>query len=423
MWEKTHCVLRWSERYTKTDMVEFATNNTWLFIGRIIAVVGGMVLTVAFANLLSPTAFGTYKYILAMAGFVGGLSIMGGLGASTTRTVAQGHKEVIPRVFWLSVLGNVPAFVLSISIAGYYFYMENPTLGTGMVFVAVTSLFGTSFGLYKSLMTGLNDFRGLSLYSIPASLIAPALIVGTLFVTQNLIAIFAAYFLGSFLFGLVMYVLALRRAGVAKGAMPDSAALSEAKRYGFHLTIIGMIIPFVAQADQLLLWHFVGPVELAVFAFAIAPIREIKALLENFAPMMAVRYANRTPEELRASIPLRSKQLFTIAAILAGLYVLVAPLLFTYLFPQYMSALFLSQLLALTILVQPARNVLDSAITAQAKTKYYYFLTATMQTIKLGLSVALIPTFGLAGAIAGLIIHDIAAAIIYIFTFRRAYMR
>jgi O-antigen/teichoic acid export membrane protein len=91
-------------------------------------------------------------------------------------------------------------------------------------------------------------------------------------------------------------------------------------------------------------------------------------------------------------------------------------------FPQF-SALFLSQLLALTIIVQPVKNVLDSAITAQAQTKYYYFLTGTMQVTKLALSVSLIPLFGLPGAIAGLILHDAIAALIYWFTFRRAYAR
>lgn len=414
--------MRWSERYAKTDMVEFATNNIWLFIGRVVSVFGGVMLTVAFANLLSPTAFGTYKYVLAISGFVGGLSIMGGLGASTIRIVAQGYKEIIPRVFWISVLGNIPASVLAAGIAGYYFYMGNHVLGFGIALAAITALFGTSFGLFKSLLTGSSDFRGLALYGIPASIIAPALIIVTLFFTQNLIAIFSAYFFGTFVFGLIMYRLALRRARASSTLTPSEAVVKETIKHGFHLTLAGMIIPFVSQADQLLLWHFVGPVELAVFAFAIAPVREIRALLENFAPMMTTRFANRTSSELRTSIPLRAKQILIVAAVCAGLYAIAAPFIFKIFFAQYLTAVYWSQILALTLLVQPAKNVFEGAITAQGRKKPYYFVTTTTQAVKLAASVILIPLFGLPGAIAGMIITDLITALIYVVAFRLSYV-
>ncbi len=420
--EKTHQFLRWSEHYAKTDMVEFTRNNSWLFTGRIVAVLSGMVLTVAFANLLSPTAFGTYKYILAIAGFIGGFSILGGLGASTLRIVAQGYSSIIPRVFWISVLGNVPAALVAVGVAGYYFYMGNTVLGFGMAFAALSVLFSTSFGFFKTLLTGTSDFRGLALYGIPGSIFAPALIIATLFLTQNLILILASYFLGTFVFGLAMYLLAVKRTRANSSAQPSDSQVRDTIKLGFHLTLAGMVIPFVTQMDQLLLWHFVGPVELAIFAFAIAPVREIKAMLENFAPMMSVRFANRTSEELRASIPLRAKQIFLVSLIFAVLYVVAAPFIFKIFFPQYVAAVYWSQLLALTLLVQPTKNVLESAINAQGRKKPYYFTTILTQAVKLTSSVLLIPFFGLPGAIAAMIITDLATALIYIATYRLAYI-
>ena len=164
-----------------------------------------------------------------------------------------------------------------------------------------------------------------------------------------------------------------------------------------------------------------GPVELAISAFAIAPVREIKALLENFAPMLATRFATRTSAELRASIPLRAKQIFIISGIFALAYALAAPLIFSLFFSQYTSAVYWSQLLALTLLVQPTRNVLAGAINAQGRTKAYYFTTLSTQAVKLAASVILIPLYGLPGAIIGLIVTDIATALIYLITFRIAY--
>ena len=36
-------ILRWSERYTKTDMVYFASGNFWLITSRVIGVGSGVV--------------------------------------------------------------------------------------------------------------------------------------------------------------------------------------------------------------------------------------------------------------------------------------------------------------------------------------------------------------------------------------------
>src|SRR3989344_6653654 len=95
--QKVYRLLRWSEKYTKADMVYLVHGNFWLITGRAIAVGSGVLLTVAFANLLSPTDFGTYKYILAIAGFIGAFSL-GGLSGAVTRAVARGKEHVVPAV-------------------------------------------------------------------------------------------------------------------------------------------------------------------------------------------------------------------------------------------------------------------------------------------------------------------------------------
>ena len=406
--DKTIKTLRWSERYAKTDMVEFATNNTWLFVGRIIAVGSGVVLTIAFANLLTPTAFGTYKYIIATAGFVGAFSLAG-LATSATRMVAQGYKNGIPHLFSVFMLSSIPASVLTAFISIYYFYMGNSVLGSGMAFVALGNMFN-GLVLNKSLLSGSGDFKALFWYGMPRTIIPIAAMIGTLFVTNNLIIIFSVYFLVNLAAGWVSYTLSMRHAEV-DASLENKEVTREAIRFGFHMSIMGGIGVAAAQIDQLLLWHFVGPIELAVFTFAIAPIREIKGMLENFSPIIFSRFAIRTRDELRTSIPLRAKQIFLVSLVFTALYIFAAPYIFSILFPQYLSAVFLSQLLALTILLQP-KSVMENALSAQGETTRRYMIIAATQVLKVVLSASLIPLYGLNGAIAGLLLMELGSAII-----------
>ncbi|MBI4068332.1 oligosaccharide flippase family protein [Candidatus Kaiserbacteria bacterium] len=408
MQEKTLKTLRWSERYAKTDMVEFAANNAWLFVGRMIAVGSGVVLTIAFANLLTPTAFGTYKYIIATAGFVGAFSLAG-LATSGTRMVAQGHKNGIPHLFLMYTLSSIPASVITALVSIYYFYMGNAVLGFGMAFVAITNVYN-GLVLNKSLFSGLTDFKAQFWYGVPRTIVPIVIMIATLFITKNLIIVFTAYFLGNLAVGWVTYVLSMRHAGV-DAASENKEATREAIRFGFHMSIIGGIGVAAAQIDQLLLWHFVGPVELAIFTFAIAPIRELRGLLDNFSPIIFARFAVRTRDELRASIPLRAKQIFLVSLVITALYSFTAPYMFNIFFPQYLSAVFLSQLLALTILLQP-KSVMENALGAQGETTRRYIIIAATQALKLILSASLIPLYGLNGAIAGLLLTELGTAII-----------
>ena len=65
--EKIYNLLRWSEKYTKTDMVYLAHGGFWLSFGQIISSLSSFLLAIAFANLLPKETYGNYKYILSIA--------------------------------------------------------------------------------------------------------------------------------------------------------------------------------------------------------------------------------------------------------------------------------------------------------------------------------------------------------------------
>src|SRR5689334_12787395 len=70
-------LLRWSERYMKTDMVYLAKGSFWLTLGQVAASASGLLLVIGFANLLPKEVYGTYKLILSLAGIIASFSLTG----------------------------------------------------------------------------------------------------------------------------------------------------------------------------------------------------------------------------------------------------------------------------------------------------------------------------------------------------------
>lgn len=405
--------LRWSERYTKTDMVYFASGNFWLITSRVVAVGSGMLLTVAFANLVSPQVFGTYKYVLAIAGIVGAFAL-NGLGTAITKSVAQGNKSVIRPLFWLSVKWSLPASIAAAVGSAYYFFRGNTDLGTGLLMIALTNPLLNTFVFSKALLYAVGDFKGMALYNFPRSLVPVAAIVATIMFTDSVFPLLLAYFGSNLVTAWYIYERSLRRHGIGhdKPSESDRAKIRETVTYGKHLSVLGIFLQIVNYVDQLLLWFFAGPVQLATYAFTQAPVRELRNFTENTFPLIFPKFAQKTVEEIKRSLPLRVLQMTTASVVIATAYIFAAPFIFKIFFPQYMSSVFASQLLAGTMIFQ-AKGLVETLIIAHGEVKKRYIASVSTNVIRIALFVVFIPLHGYMGAVYAIIIAEAISSAIY----------
>ena len=94
---KIYKLLRWSEKYTKTDMVYLAKGASWLTSGQIISSFAIVLLAIAFANLIPRETYGTYKYVISV---VGALSIftLPGINTAVVQAVARHNDKCLIRL-------------------------------------------------------------------------------------------------------------------------------------------------------------------------------------------------------------------------------------------------------------------------------------------------------------------------------------
>jgi O-antigen/teichoic acid export membrane protein len=404
--DKTYSLLRWSEQYTGVNMIYAASTNFWLTGGRVISVGSGILLTIAFANWIPPEVFGTYKYVIAAAGFTAAFSLSG-LSAALMRAVAQGNINVTPVIVKTAILWSIPASFVTLCISGYYFLQGNEALGIAFVLISFSNVIGNGVGLAKSVWYGTGNFKAFTIAGIPRIVIPIAVLLATLYVTDDIIWILIAYFVTQTLASISMYRWTLRRLHIVK----DTEHVPETVKYGKQISVLSFFQLAGGQLDQLLLWHFLGPVSLAVYAIALSPMQEARNFLSNFFSMLFPRFATKDEKEIRHILPVRVMQMILISTIVVVVYILIIPFVFEILFPRYMEAVLVSQVLAL-VLIFHAKGIIETKFVAQGEVGKRYIAVLSTQVLKLALLFTLIPLYGLWGAVAAILLSEIGSAVI-----------
>ena len=285
--------LRWSERYFKTDMVYLSRGGFWLTLGQVVSIFSLFLLSIVFANSISPETYGVYRYILSVAGMFAVFTLPGMMPA-IVRATAQGKDHLIhaatrERATW-SLLGVVVALLGAI----YYFVNENNVLATALFIVAFFLPFFDTFSLYNAYLVGKKNFKKQTLLHLISQLVSVVFLTTTLFITDNIILILLAYFVPLALVRFILYVYTTKK--IVAIPTPKN---EENLIYGKHLSAMNVFSAVSTNIDKFLLWHFLGPAQVAIYVFAVAIPEQIKGPLKGLGELALPKFAEKKPDEIR----------------------------------------------------------------------------------------------------------------------------
>jgi len=232
------------------------------------------------------------------------------------------------------------------------------------------------------------------------------MLIVTIFFTHNIILILLAYFVPLTLVRGFLYF------HITRTISKDEAEvdiIKETHTYGKHLTAMQILGVISGNMDKILLWKFLGPAQLAVYAFAIAIPEQVKGPLKGMSSIMLPKFAAYASTETYRPPPhfwYKFLLYTSLLAIISLVYIAIAPLLFHMLFPSYTESIFFSQILALS-LITGAQTMPATLLTAQKRTRAQYVLTIVRSVTQLILFIVLIPIFGIMGAILATIVTNV----------------
>jgi O-antigen/teichoic acid export membrane protein len=404
--------LRWSERHTKTDMVYLTKGGSWTMLLRGISTVAGLSLSIAFANLIPQDVFGNYKYVLTLAGILSAFSLTG-MGSVVSRAVARGFEGTVTEALKMNLRWSTGMVALSLIGSAYYFFNDNQFLGTSLLITAATLPLIHSFNLTSPYLKGCKEFQNNTWYSLPRTLFPPIAIVCALLLTDNPLVLIGVYFSAQALIVVGTYTyMRMRR---TLNAESDHSALHFSK----HLSAMNVLERLSSSIDSILIFHFLGAAPLAIYSFAVAPIRELNKTRGFLLAPAFPKLSQRGLAELQRSLPWRIGLAMALLVPVIAAYILTAPLVYDIVFPQYTESVIYSQVFALTLILLPVPLFVQT-LTAHLKHPELYTLKISTAIFRITSIAILIPLFGIWGAIIAIASAKTFRGILAFWLFKRA---
>ena len=409
---KAYRALRWSEQYTKTDMLYLAQGGGWLLSGQIIASLSSFLLVIAFANLIPKETFGTYKYILSLTSILLIPSLPGmntAVNMASTRNLDGTLLLALKTKMRWGLLSSLASLLLS----GYYFLNGNSSLAISFLVISAFLPFIDAFGIYGPFLHGKKKFQISTKYEALVQIISTGFLIAVIFLTKNLFLIVLSYFLSWTLLRFIFFRITIKRFVVSKDEDPKAIP------YGKHLSLMKVINTIASYIDRLFVFHFLGAVPLAVYAFAIAMPEQIKGAFSLLDTLAFPKFIGRNSEEIKASFKKKALRLFLLGGVVIGAYILAAPFIFKTFFPRYEEAVFYSQLFALSML-NLALFPATTALRAKKNVKGLYISNFVTPIFKIITMLVFILWQGLLGLIIARIISRFFGSFLDTYLFFRS---
>ncbi|MFA6422440.1 MAG: oligosaccharide flippase family protein [Candidatus Buchananbacteria bacterium] len=408
---KIHKLLRWSEKWTKTDMVYFTKGGFWLVLSQIFSSLIAFLISVAFANLISKDLYGNFKYVISLSAIIGAFSLSG-MNLAITKAVAQGKDGSYKRAIIVQAKWSVLQFVVALACFGYYFYIGNHTIAYAMLIVGILSPVVNTFNTCIGFLNGKKDFKNIYLYNLLSSLVGLIFMTLSMVLFKNVIFLVFIYFASSSISYIFLHFKTIRH------YKPNSEEDPGAMKYGKHMSIINVASIVAGSIDKIIVFNVLGPAQLAIYYFAVAAPDQFRGVAKIISSLTFPKFSAHKEGNLKKKLAFNTLGLIVISIIVVIIYILLAPFLYKIFFPKYLDSVLYSQIFSLALIANTAVAPLLSYVQAKAKIINIYQYNISVSIIQIAIVVTMAFFWGIIGVIFARIIYSVINLLI-LFTFSR----
>lgn len=385
------------------DLRYFASGGFWTTLGQSINGIISFLLIIIFANLLPKETYGLYRYILSLAGILN-IFTLTGMNAAVVQAVASGNEGAFKTSVKYQFKWNLAMMAAMLGLSAYYFWQNNITLAISMFVLGISSPFTAALNTYGGFLEGKRQFKLNNIFGVISTALYAGSIIIALAISREATALIIAYSASTFAANLFFYFKTIKIFNPPE--TPSRGALS----YGRKLTYINLISPIVGQIDNIVLAHFWGPAQLAVYSLARAMPDKIAPFIKDIVNLGLPKLAPKTIEDIEKVFYKRIFQAMLFGAVLTAGYIAAAPFVFKYILPKYLESILYSQFLAAMFIFSAPIGYTGAVFTSQKLLTRPLFVASgiVMNTTKIVLFII----FGIFGGIWGLILASVSYSIL-----------
>ncbi len=411
---KTHNFLRWTEKYTKTDMVYLAKSTFWINSNTVVVSIFSFLLYIAFSRFLPKENYGTYQFILSIGSIIGAFTLTG-MNTAITQAVARGLEGSFKKSILIQLkYGTIP-FLVSVGISTYYFLNNNWQIALGILIVGILTPLINTFNTFLAFLNGKKNFESyFYTYQILNFTYYPILIV-SLTITKNPVILIFVNLISNFIANLIAYSI------VIKKYQPNNLEDPETISYGKHLSLANFISTAILQLDNILVFHYLGATKLAIYAFATNIPDRVYGLIKSVQVIALPKLSSHSQGDDKVHLIKKSFIFFIASLTITIIYIVLAKPIYNLFFPQYNSSILYSQIYMLMLSLISLYILPMTNVSATMEKEKNYIFSILSPSISIVVMILMINLFGIIGLIVARGISNIFNIIIsYYLMFKKS---
>lgn len=401
----------------KIDVRQNIKSIFWLVSGYGLQVFSGLILTVAFANLLDKASYGTFQFIIAVGVVLSAISLSG-MATAVKRSTARGNEGALRYGFQVKLLWGITTVILSAAVATYFFSIGDYLLAKGFILFGLLMPWADAYSLYKAYLTGSQRFKESSFLGLWRRPITTAAVITSLLLTNDVLIILSTYLISNLISVGLLYRLVVKKYDLP--ITKDGTILN----YSKHQSILGAIATAGNNSDKIIIYMMLGPVNMAIYLIATLPANQgLKLFGLILSDLLFSKFTKQSLNEITGGLTLKATLLMAVSLVTVIGYVFTAEQIFKIIFPLYPEAVILSQIAMLALLTK-FNGLFNLFFMAKDLKKVQYFLMLSSNILKVILLLLVIPFYGLLGAVWTLVgVHLFRTIILLIYFFYYRYQK
>ena len=329
-------LLRWSEKYTKTDMVYLTKNTFWLNLNNILTSIFAFILSIIFARFVSKEIYGNYQFLISFASIIGTLTLTG-MNAGVIQAVARGFEGVFKRSVKIQIKFAIIPFIVANLASAYYLLNSNIEISVSLIFISIFLPLSNALNTWTAFLSGKKEFKNIFLYSQFSNLIYYGSMIACVFFLPKTIFLIFINFATIAIANFFIHLYTIKKYS------PNTESEEESLVYGKKLSL-SSIMPLIAlHVDNILIFHLLGAQSLAIYAFASNIPDKFMSLIRPISTIAMPRIAEQA-NGWEKSLFIQKVLRFSILALLMSLiYIFISPIVYKTLFPAYIESIKFSQ--------------------------------------------------------------------------------
>lgn len=386
--------LRYTERYTKTDMVYLVKNSGWVFLGQLVTSASAFTVTIVLANTLDPSEYGEYRYVLSLLVILS-LTTLPGMYTALTRATSLGIKGQLASVVYTQIRWGILGSLLSLILSIYYWQNDNLHISISFMIIAVLVPFYGAFLSYYFYLQGKQHFNKASLFQILSKIVLLTSLITVAYLQPSAVYLVVTYILAVTLTHFFGYWMTIRSYREVRQPAIDTI------NYGKYLSLWFTPNLVAGYIGLLATWYYLGSEEAAIFAVIMIAPQELQRLGSIFNQVALPKMSKQNIDVTEFLNKVFKIGIFF--SIVWLIYALLAESLFEVFFPKYAEAAVYSVVSMLMILFIP-RMILRCFLNAKKKRKAIRLSSLAELATQVILILVLLPLYGLWGAVLASVI-------------------